>query len=111
MAGKGTMHWTFWLPLLAIPVIYLAIAFSLTLFEPDVDSNGSLNFDQLVATQTRSQAPQLQRLTARDGEILSYARYPASSDLVLILLHGSGYHGSYLAHLADKVAQAGTADV
>ena len=49
--------------------------------------------------------------SARDGETLSYARYPADTTLKLVLLHGSGYHGAYLAPLARYLARNGTADV
>ncbi|MEX3009033.1 alpha/beta hydrolase [Hoeflea sp. TYP-13] len=106
------MHWKFWLPLLLIPVIYLAIAFAMTLITPEVSSSKSLNFERLkVSDDNTIKASALETFEARDGQAISYAHYPADTDLKVILLHGSGYHGSYLAPLASYLASQGTADV
>ncbi|WP_419911861.1 alpha/beta hydrolase [Hoeflea sp.] len=105
------MHWKFWLPLLMIPVIYLAIALSLTLVRPAVSGAESLNFDRLIANNSSVKTRPLQTFVARDGQEVSYSRYPADSDLKVILLHGSGYHGTYLAPLADYLTRNDTADV
>lgn len=106
------MHWKFWLPFILIPVIYLAIAFVMTLIVPKVSGAGRLNFERLKTGDNNSvQAAVLQAFNARDGQAISYARYPADTDRKVILLHGSGYHGAYLAPLANKLANAGTADV
>ncbi|MCP4314864.1 MAG: alpha/beta hydrolase [Hyphomicrobiales bacterium] len=106
------MHWKFWLPFLLIPVIYLAIAFSMTLITPQVGGAGSLNFERLNFSDNNiARAPTLQTFNARDGQAISYAHYPADANRKVILLHGSGYHGAYLTPLALKLADAGTADV
>jgi len=44
--------------------------------------------------------PTLQRFSARDGAALSYRHYPAPSNNILILLHGSGWHSQYFLPLA-----------
>ncbi|WP_136657331.1 alpha/beta fold hydrolase [Nitratireductor sp. XY-223] len=105
------MHRKFWIPILAIPVIYLVIAFSLTLIGPRVGSTRSLNFDRLPSADSGVQPRPLQTFEARDGQALSLAHYPSDSNLKVILLHGSGYHGAYLAPLADHLASNGVADV
>ena len=97
------------LPVLLVPVIYLIIAVSLTAISPQIRADGSLNFEQLRGDDP--QAADLQRFTARDGAHLAYAHYPADSAVKLILLHGSGYHGAYLAPLARYLAQDDVADV
>ena len=106
------MHWKFWLPIAAVPVIYLAIALSMILITPEVDAGKSLNFDRLTNSgDTSVRVPELQTFEARDGQAISYAHYPADTNLKVILLHGSGYHGAYLAPLATRIARNGTADV
>jgi alpha-beta hydrolase superfamily lysophospholipase len=37
--------------------------------------------------------------------------YPAQAEVTLVLVHGSGYHGRYLAPLAGRLAEAGAARV
>ncbi|MDA4843743.1 alpha/beta hydrolase [Hoeflea poritis] len=105
------MHWKFWLPILAIPVIYLAVALSLTLIRPEVGSAGSLNFERLISSDNTVEPTPLQTFETRDGQALSFAHYPSDSNLKVILLHGSGYHGAYLAPLADYLASTGIGDV
>ena len=58
-----------------------------------------------------SGAPELQRFTARDGTPLAYRHYPAESDKVVILFHGSGYHSRYLLSLAGFISSEGLAQV
>ena len=48
---------------------------------------------------------------ARDGVELPVRHYPAESDVTLLLLHGSGYHGRYLGPLATRLARAGAGSV
>lgn len=105
------MPWKFLLPILLVPLIYLAIAFSLTLFAPRVSGSESLNFDKLRGGDDQDKPAELQSFAGRDGQLLSYAHYPAESSVKLILLHGSGYHGSYLAPLARYLSGKDTADV
>lgn len=105
------MPWKFLLPILLVPLIYLAIALTLTIFAPRVGGTGSLNFDTLRTDDERENAADLQTFSARDGQLLSYAHYPSDTALNLILLHGSGYHGAYLAPLARFLSSRGTANV
>ncbi|MCR9134496.1 MAG: alpha/beta fold hydrolase [Alphaproteobacteria bacterium] len=105
------MPWKFLLPVLLVPVIYLTIAVSLTFFAPRISGAGSLNFDRLRDGPDRQDQADLQTFLARDGQSLSFAHYPADSHRHLILLHGSGYHGEYLAPLARHVSGSGTANV
>lgn len=58
-----------------------------------------------------SGAPELQSFTARDGTALAYRQYPAESDKVLILFHGSGYHSRYLFPLARFISSEDLAQV
>ncbi len=97
---------------LMVPVIYLLIAFVLTLIAPSVSGSKSLNFAQLANGEgARVEQSQLHSFTARDGSAISYAHYPAATDLKVILLHGSGYHGGYLNTLAEYLSSSGAADV
>jgi non-heme chloroperoxidase len=55
--------------------------------------------------------PQLKTYTARDGKQLSYRFYPAQSNRVIILLHGSGWHSQYFLPLSKFISSAGLAQV
>ncbi|MCY6380754.1 alpha/beta hydrolase [Hoeflea prorocentri] len=98
------------IPLLLIPVIYVLIALTLSAIPPSVREARSLNFERLTGRET-AQAPELQIFKARDGQAMSYAHYPADTRLKVILVHGSAYHGRYLAPLASHLSAAGIADV
>ncbi|BDY06045.1 alpha/beta hydrolase [Ferrimonas sp. YFM] len=69
----------------------------------------TLHFDELRLDY--GGLPQLQHYNARDGSSLSYRHYPADSDLVLVLLHGSGWHSRYLYPMARHLSDSGTAQV
>jgi alpha-beta hydrolase superfamily lysophospholipase len=58
-----------------------------------------------------SSLPTLQRFSARDGAALSYRHYPAPSNKILILLHGSGWHSRYFLPLAQFISSEGLAQV
>ena len=55
--------------------------------------------------------PELKEFTAHNGSQLSYRHYPARSDKVLILIHGSGWHSRYFLPLAGFISDAGLAEV
>jgi alpha-beta hydrolase superfamily lysophospholipase len=55
--------------------------------------------------------PSLARFRARDGKLLDYRHYPACSDRILILLHGSGWHSRYFLPLARFVSGENLAEV
>jgi len=91
---------------------YLIIASVLILIgkpeKPFSDQN-RLSFSELFIDY--STLPKLQNYTARDGTILAYRYYPAESNKVLILLHGSGWHSQYFLPLAGFIASQGIARV
>lgn len=91
---------------------YFTVAGILLLFAPEAPTGKqkSLNFSELARTDTSNAAP-LQTMRARDGGTLSYAAFASDASRVLILLHGSGYHGAYLAPLARRIAAQNLATV
>jgi|TARA_B110000908_G_C10261565_1_gene459650 pimeloyl-ACP methyl ester carboxylesterase len=63
-----------------------------------------LNFTTAFA-QDLSQAPETQAITMRDGSTLAVREYGAQSDgPLVIMLHGSGFHGLQFDGLATKLA-------
>ena len=93
-------------------VIYLGIAAVLILTgkpkKPDLAQHG-LAFDELFFDY--SNLPELQSFTARDGTQLVYRHYPAESDKIVILLHGSGWHSRYFLPLAEFISSESLAQV
>ncbi|MCP4141188.1 MAG: alpha/beta hydrolase [Chloroflexi bacterium] len=93
-------------------LIQLTIATVLIIFGkgklPDTPKSG-LVFDELHLDY--SALPELQTFAARDGEKLGYRHYPAESDKVLILVHGSGWHSQYFLPLAEYISAEGLAQV
>ncbi len=71
---------------------------------------GGLRFDALPAVDERT-LPSLEHFRARDGAALPLRHFAADADCALILLHGSGHHGRYLAPLAARLAGASAARV
>ncbi len=93
-------------------VIQFSIATVLILFgkgKKPTSENGGLDFSELFFDYTN--LSELQTFTARDGKNLAYRHYPAQSDTVLILVHGSGYHSQYLLPLAKFISTEGLAHV
>ena len=91
--------------------IYFVIAAGLILFgksKKPWPSQG-LEFKELFFDYRN--LPQLETFTARDGKQLAYRHYPASSDKILILLHGSGWHSRYFLPLANFISSEGLAQV
>jgi alpha-beta hydrolase superfamily lysophospholipase len=72
-----------------------------------VDSG--LSFDELYLDD--ADLPELRTAEARDGTSLAYRYYPAQSDKVMVLLHGSGWHGRYFFRLAEFISSEGLAHV
>jgi non-heme chloroperoxidase len=93
-------------------VIYFGIASVLIVFgkskNPHQAQRGptfnELRFDY-------SSLPTLQRFSARDGAALSYRHYPAQSNKIIILLHGSGWHSQYFLPLAKFISSEALAQV
>ena len=93
-------------------VIQFNIAFVLIIIgkgKASTQGKCSLNFDELFLDY--SNLPLLQTFAARDGKNLSYRHYPAQSDKVIILLHGSGWHSQYFLPLAEFISAEGIAQV
>ena len=70
---------------------------------------GGLDFSELFFDYTN--LPQVQTFTARDGKELAYRHYPAQSDKVIILVHGSGWHSQQFLPLAEFISSEGLAHV
>ncbi|WP_281889039.1 alpha/beta hydrolase [Paenibacillus sp. YYML68] len=93
-------------------VIYLGIAYGLVLLMPLKGAEGrseSLQFSDIDADYTR--LPTLSQYETRNHTRLPYRHYPSSANQVLIMIHGSSYHSSYLQPLASFAAQSGLATV
>lgn len=93
-------------------LIQFSIATVLILFgkgkKPTPDE-GDLAFNELFFDYTS--LPQLHTFAARDGKHISYRRYSAQSDTVIILVHGSGWHSRYFLPLAEFISSEGLAQV
>ena len=68
-----------------------------------------LSFDELRLDYT--EIPLLAYYTARDGARLPYRHYPAQSEKILLLLHGSSWHSRYFMPLAESLSSANIAQV
>jgi len=92
--------------------IYLTIATVLILAgkpkAPDVTQSG-INISEMFFDY--SGLPQLQSYVARDQTRLAYRHYPATSDKIVILLHGSGWHSQQFLPLANFISSQGLAQV
>ncbi len=93
-------------------VIYFIIAVVLIINgkpqKPTQEQN-SLDFKELFVDY--KSIPRLITFVAGDGKQLVYRHYPAQSDKVVILLHGSGWHSQYFLPLAKFISSKGLAQV
>ena len=93
-------------------LIQFSIATVLILFgkgKKPAPEEGGLAFNELFFDYTN--LPQLHTFAARDGKQLAYRHYPAQSDTVIILVHGSGWHSRYFLPLAKFMSSEGLAQV
>jgi len=100
------------IPVLISAVIYFAIAAVLIISgkpKKPTPEQGGLVFKELFVDY--KSIPQLRTFPARDGAQLAYRHYPAQSDKVIILLHGSGWHSQYFLPLAEFISSEGLAQV
>jgi non-heme chloroperoxidase len=108
--GKGFLWILKFLILSA--VIYFSIATVLILVgkrktaSPD---EGGLAFNELFFDY--ASLPELKSFIARDGTQLAYRHYPADSEKIVILLHGSGWHSQYFLPLAEFISSHDLAQV
>ena len=72
-------------------------------------SQSSLSFKELFIDYTG--LPEFMTFKARDGKQLAYRYYPAESQKVLILIHGSGGHSRYFYPLAKYISSQNLAKV
>lgn len=93
-------------------VIQLVIVTGLLIFgtgtKPE-QSKATFAFDELYLDY--ASLPPLQRYHARDNTQLDYRHYTAESDLILVLLHGSGWHSRYFLPLANTLSSQDLAQV
>jgi non-heme chloroperoxidase len=100
------------IPVLIFVLIYFAVAAVLIISgKPKKGSSerGGLAFKELLLDYYS--IPQLTGFRARDGKQLLYRHYPAQSNKVIVLLHGSGWHSRYFLPLAEFISTQGLAHV
>ncbi|MFT6907475.1 MAG: non-heme chloroperoxidase [Oleiphilaceae bacterium] len=93
-------------------LIQFSIATALILFgkgKKPAPDEGGIDFNELFFDYTN--LPQLRTFCARDGKTLAYRHYPAQSEKVIILVHGSGWHSQYFLPLAEFISSEGLAHV
>lgn len=103
-------------PLVVAAVAVPLVAVVLILTQPPqavvAPSGQGLDFGGLAAWH---QVPPLQSYVARDGTTLAYRHYGSAGAgaprPLLVMVHGSGWHGLQYHGLATRVAQAGMAEV
>ncbi len=96
-------------------VIYLGITAVLIITDRPtriMNAEESIDFEALTAV-SYTDMPDLQPYTARDGSQLAYRQYKSSidTDIVLVLLHGSGWHSMQFHPLASALSSEGVAHV
>ncbi len=116
-AGKRARLHRIGLALLAFAVSYPAVALALIASQPLAGlapgaGEGGLDFDAL-RNAAASGLPALESFEARDATTLAFRTYPsaAPTGTVLVLLHGSGWHGMQFASLASYLSANGIAHV
>ncbi len=117
---RGGRHWATAARRIALSgaaavTLYLLVALALVVTDPWRPATAGVvgfGFAELIAAPA-DDLPARTPYRARDGAPSSLRRYPSSgaSDTVLVLLHGSGWHGQALHTLAAAVATAGAAHV
>ena len=93
-------------------VVYVGIAAGLIIFGAAPNEGKpreTMSFDELLLDY--SALPDLQAYVARNGSTLYYRYYPSSSNNVVILLHGSGWHSRYFLPLASYISTRNLAAV
>lgn len=94
------------------PIIYILIAVMLTMLPVDKSPSGdSLDFEQLPSPDRVSVSTFETSMVARDGNRLFYRLIKGGSDLVIVLMHGSGADGRYLLPMAEMLHKQANATV
>jgi pimeloyl-ACP methyl ester carboxylesterase len=98
----------------SVPVAYLSIAILLIFsqFPAPLPAGRGLDFSSAATADDNPNMP-LQALTLSDGTSLGYRQFTSSRDSapLLILIHGSGWHGGGYQSLAHRLAMSDTANV
>ena len=90
--------------IITTPLIYLSIAFSLVFFPFERNQpEGGLDFDVLNREKLLVSSAKESHYVARDKTELFYRYIKGTSDICIVLLHGSGSEGRYLIPLASKL--------
>lgn len=88
-------------------VIYLGIALTLVFTdapaERPVASGGGVGFAEAIEADYGT-LPDTITYAARDGSLLPYRRYDGGSNRLIVLVHGSGWHGMQFHPMASKLA-------
>ena len=74
-------------------------------------ANGFSGIDFSSLVYNYSGLPDLSQYQARDKSSLDYRYYQSQSNNLMIILHGSGYHGRYLHKLAKTISDKKIAQV
>lgn len=94
--------------------VYFIIALGLIVSQgPDAaGQQGGLDFGRVAGGQDPVTAPD-RTFMARDGASVSFRRFDSGRPgaPLIVLVHGSGWHGAAYAPLANAIAEAGAADV
>ncbi|MGR3661646.1 MAG: alpha/beta hydrolase [Paracoccaceae bacterium] len=102
--------------LICIAVAYLLIALALvTVRKPvlaTVETDEGMSFASAMA-QDYSDLPDLQYFEAQDGAELAFRRYESAAETtrILILVHGSAWHGMQFHQMAKAIAGSGETEV
>lgn len=95
-------------------VIYFSIALVLTFSQspsaPAPSEAAGIDFDEAI-TADYSSLPESVTYTARDGSELPYRIYEGGSDRLIVLTHGSGWHGMQFHPMAESLAAQGLGTV
>lgn len=103
----------------SIPIavtIYSVIAFGLVFSQrpaaPEPAPGGGISFDEAMSGGLEG-LPEPLAAVARDGTKLPYRRYASASatDRLVVLVHGSGWHGMQFHRMAGEITSQGLADV
>jgi len=93
------------------PLLYVLVVGLIGCSSVDEKTNSRDTYDwDALATDSHRPSPE-QRFQARDNTTLVYRSYGAQASIELILLHGSGFHSTYLSRLATEIASSGIARV
>lgn len=96
--------------LISVAVYFALAAVLVFVVKPKGPSKpGQIEFAELFIDY--GDLPERRSYTTRDGSSLYYRHYPSSSDTIIIMLHGSGWHSRYFLPLARYLSSRDVAQV